>query len=476
MKMREKMAIALLVIGFLVFTVPGLEAKEIKVKCDKGESVQKELDKLDGPATIVVTGTCHEYLEIKKDDVTIQGGTYLPPTPPDPNRNIIFINSARRVSITGVIITGGRSGISVYQGGSLTLDNSTISEATSYGVLLSYGASVNINACIIQQNTLEGVMVTNNSALNLTKSTITANRRTGIVVTRSSSAQLGHSASGVPGLNTITDNLGNGLSITRSAFASIDNNTITGNSSIGLEIEGASATVTNNTIAHNQWGIIVANSGNARIGIDEVQSAGPNTIENNVYEGILIMNSAAAYMLANTIRSNGQTTGRPGVNINRANGQLIGDNKIQENGGHGVAVSLGALLQGVGGFNITAGPDVIKENGHSGIYGWNNASLDIRSAEVTNNVQNGIVLSLQSTLRIYGATVSDNGKTTPGVIGHGIVLWDGSSVARYSTDYPRDTITGNSGWGIICHGESTLVGGTGASGVSGNTAGNVNCP
>jgi parallel beta-helix repeat protein len=300
-------------------------------------------------------------LEIKKDDVTIQGGNYKTPSTPDPNRNIILINSARRVSITGVNVTGGKYGISISQGGSLTLDNSTISKATSYGVLSSYGSSVNIKACIIQGNTLEGVMVTNNSALSMINSTITANGRTGVVVTRSSSAQMGHSPTGVPGLNTITGNSGNGLSITRSAFAAIDRNTITGNSGAGIDIEGASATVTNNTIADNQWGILIYNSGNARIGINEVYSSEPNTIENNVYEGISISNSAAAYMLANTIRSNGRTTGRPGVSISRASGQLIGDNKIQENGGHGVGVNQGALLQGVGGSTITAGPDIIKE-------------------------------------------------------------------------------------------------------------------
>ena len=85
-------------------------------------------------------------------------------------------------------------------------------------------------------------------------------------------------------------------------------------------------------------------------------------------------------------------------------------------------------------------------------------------------------MSLQSTLRIYGATVSDNGKTTPGVIGHGIVLWDGSSVARYGTDSPRDSITGNSGWGIICNSNSHLAGAANNSGVSGNSSGQVNCP
>ena len=143
---------------------------------------------------------------------------------------------------------------------------------------------------------------------------------------------------------------------------------------------------------------------------------------------------------------------------------------LQGNGGHGVSVNQGQLYQGVGDFfNLTPGPDQITGNGYSGISGWNGAHLDIQHLTVTNNIQHGIALSLQSTLRIYDATVSGNHL-------NGIVLWDGSSVARYSTDSPRDTITGNSGWGIICYPNSHLVGGTGASGVSGNLAGQVNCP
>lgn len=259
--------------------------------------------------------------------------------------------------------------------------------------------------------------------------------------------------------------------VSRGSHAIVDGNDIMGNSSSGVGVEGSSATVINNTISGNGGkGIYVASSGNSRIGINDGDQPGPNTIENNVYDGIQISNSAAAYMLANTIRLNGLTTGRHGVGIHRASGRLMGGNIIQGNGGHGVSVNQGQLYQGVGDFfNLTPGPDQITGNGLSGISGWNGAHLDIQHLTVTNNTQHGISLSLQSTLRLFDAAVSGN-------LMNGIVLWDGSSVARYSTDSPRDTITGNSWWGIICYSNSHLVGGTGNSGVSGNTGGQVNCP
>jgi hypothetical protein len=140
---------------------------------------------------------------------------------------------------------------------------------------------------------------------------------------------------------------------------------------------------------------------------------------------------------------------------------------MQGNGDHGVAVNQGSLFQGVGDWNLTPGPDSITGNGRSGISGWNGTSLNIRHLTVTNNYEHGISLSLKSTLRIYDATVSGN-------VLNGIVLYEGSSAARYSTNSPRDIITGNPGWGIICHGGSNLIGTT--EGISDNDDGEVNCP
>jgi parallel beta-helix repeat protein len=478
MKIIEKIGLAILVISFLGFIAPGLEAAQkptVKVDCSKGESVQSALDSLTGVATIDVTGTCHEYLTIEKDDVSIQGGEYLPP--PNPGGTIMVVLSARRVSITGVTVTGGYHGITVYQGGSLTLDNSTISEATSHGVVVYIGSSLIVhNNCEIRDNGQVGVFVSDNSSLALTYSKITNNRNAGVLVQRSSSARIGVDTLGIPGPNEITNNGGAGVNVTRSSHALIDGNTITGNSGHGVNIEGASATVTNNAIENNRKGVIVHNSGSARIGITEGDQRGPNTIANNFYEGIEISNSAAAYMLANTIQSNGLTNYRPGVAVSRASGRLIGENTIQGNGGHGVAVNLGALFQGVGDFNnITPppGPDLITENGYSGISGWNGASLDIRRAEVTNNVQNGIVLSLRSSLRIYDSTVS--GHLNPDY--HGIAVNQGSGAILSRSGYPPVSVTGNSGYGVFCgDSESSCAGDT--SGVNGNGPkgkNNVNC-
>ena len=118
MKVRNKMVKAMVVIGFLILIAPVFATaqgiRQIRVNCDRGQSVQRALDLLDRfdmPATLVVTGTCNENVVIKQDDVNIQGGNFVGP---DPNQNTILVQAARRVLITGVTVGGGYNGITAY--------------------------------------------------------------------------------------------------------------------------------------------------------------------------------------------------------------------------------------------------------------------------------------------------------------------------------------------------------------------------
>jgi hypothetical protein len=458
MKIREKMGMGLVVIGLLWLIVPSLEAAniaEIKVKCDKGDSVQSALDSLTGPAIITVTGTCQENLVIKNDDITLQGGTY---DAPDSERGTIVVQGARRVAITGVTVRGGLIGVEAYQGASLTLENSLIKENYRCGVLALFGSSLRVDSCEIKDNNEQGVVVSDNSALSLTNCTIEDNHMAGVLVWSASNARIGRSWESVLGPNQIKNNGGVGVNVNSGAFAWIIGNTLEGNHAKGVNIDGASAQVNDNIIAKNfQEGIAVQNSGSAIIGPDTLHQAGPNTIEENQWEGINISNGGSACISSNTIQNNGRT----GVLIQHATAELLGGNTIKGNGGHGVQVGQGTLFQPVG-----AGPDLITKNAYSGIYAGNATSLDIRNAEVTNNTQNGILLGFQSTLRIYNSTVSGNGWD-------GIVLHDGSTVGRFNFNTPRDIITDNLGWGIACYGESKLFGET--SNVSSNGAGDIFC-
>jgi hypothetical protein len=83
MKVRMRIIKAIVVIGFLILIAPsfaGAQGLTLRVNCDRGQSVQRALDRLDllnVPRTIVVTGTCNEHLVITEDDVTLQGGGFI---------------------------------------------------------------------------------------------------------------------------------------------------------------------------------------------------------------------------------------------------------------------------------------------------------------------------------------------------------------------------------------------------------------
>ena len=467
MKEGRKMIKAFIVLVILTLIVPGFAAAQnsknpLSVNCDTGQSVQNALNRVNGPSTIVVTGTCNQNIVIRKDDVTLQGGIYVGP---DPNQDTISVQGARRVSIKGATVGGARHGVVALQGASLTIESSTIQANSQIGVVSVYGSSITVNLSTIQNNGLQGVVAADNSALILTNSTVTNNGSTGVVVVRSSSARIGVNLSSVPGPNVIKNNGGSGVYVGRSSHALIDGNTIESNSSSGISVEGASATVTNNIIRANQGkGISVSSSGNARIGVTDRDQPQGNTIESNVYDGIQISNSANAYMLANTIRSNGSGTGRAGVGIYRATGRLLGGNLIEANAGSGVDMSQGVLFQGVGDWDVTPVQDIIKENTLSGISGFNGSSLDVQYATIKDNTQHGISLSIRSTLNILNSTVSGNTL-------NGIGVYSGSAV-RFGD--PAASVTGNSGWGLFCgDNESSYAGNT--SGVIGNTLGQVSC-
>ncbi len=232
-----------------------------------------------------------------------------------------------------------------------------------------------------------------------------------------------------------------------------------------MGFKGASATVTNNSIRSNGTkGIIVYGSGNARIGITDLAGYGQNFIENNVEEGVMITTGSNAFLLKNDIKNNGQGTNRPGIGIYRGTCDLIGDNTIQGNAGHGISISQGSLFQGVGDWNLTPGPDIIKENTLSGILASNGSSLDVQYATIKDNTQHGISLSTRSILRIYNSTVSGNTL-------NGIGVYYGSA-ARFGT--PAASVTGNTGWGLFCgDNEASYDGDT--SGVVGNAGGQVSC-
>jgi hypothetical protein len=161
----------------------------------------------------------------------------------------------------------------------------------------------------------------------------------------------------------------NGVSLRQGANALIAGNMIHGNARDGMiVIENALASVTNNVIRDNdRFGILVSESSSIRLGIlnlsvEElpVSGVGPNTIENNGSDGVLVMRSSSGVLVENTIAGNG----RSGIAVLQHAHALIAGNTINANAQDGILVgeTSGVNLGAAGGSNPEDQPNATTSN------------------------------------------------------------------------------------------------------------------
>lgn len=132
----------------------------------------------------------------------------------------------------------------------------------------------------------------------------------------------------------------NGIIVQRGGTAVVDGNIIRSNARQGILLgPGSSASIINNTIENNQWGITVDDNSSARIGWQVPTALGlPNTIRNNTDSGIFVLHNSSARIIGATISNNGGD----GIQIERASHADITDNTINGNMRNGIAVSQGS--------------------------------------------------------------------------------------------------------------------------------------
>jgi parallel beta-helix repeat protein len=265
-----------------------------------------------------------------------------------------------------------------------------------------------------------------------------------------------------------------GIVFYHGGHGTVDQCVIQANESYGIYIEGASATVTNSTISSNATGIMVQ-FGGARIGITDRSQYAGNTISNNQGDGIHISHSGSASIGGNTINGNGininSVYGPYGIHILDASANLVGNNTITGNSGSGVFAEGSHVYIGNAAWGL-AYHNTITANGTSssasvvkgGVYGYLGSSLYIQNADISGNTGPGLTLNARSTARVSGSTINNN-------TDDGILLLNGGGLLLRS---PAVTVTGNTLFGLGClDNESSFTGD--ASGISGNTGGQVGC-
>ena len=252
------------------------------VKCDNGQTITKALETSNPnkPLIVQVIGTCHENVTVKRSDTTLSGI--------DPSSSVILgVPETDPIKESPITIRGATDVI---------VENLTVANGGSSGI----------------------VVVT--SSATIRSSVVEANAQT------------------LPGST--------GIIVGAGSFARIDDVIVRQNPYGGIRGErGGSMVIINSEIQENlDFGIQLRDGANARIGIDRIGILGPNTIENNGGNGIILLRSSSALIYNNTIAGNG----RSGINISQGSSAFLRENNIHDSDTYEVVVADGgsARLQG----------------------------------------------------------------------------------------------------------------------------------
>lgn len=403
----------------------------VTVDCAAGQTITQALQNPGTPLTITVRGTCIENVRITRDDVTLRGepGATVDGSS-GPGANTITV-LADRVAIEGLTVTGGRNGIEAAGAGRVSIQNCTVQNTGSNGIVFFQGSDGTVNACTIQNAVRFGIHIEGGSAT-ITNSTISGND-TGINLSNNGGGRIGVDNVGQVAGNVITGNAREGIFLDLGASAVISGNTINNNTGTGVGLRsGASAMFRGNTI-----------SGNARGGISLELGASArilgNTINNNTGNGVRLGSGATAALVGNTISGNtfNPATLSAGVAVDGGSSASLSGNTISGNGGAGVLVVASTV-------NISA--DMITGNGpghvgnQGGVFAFLGSSVSIRNATISQNTGRGVWLQTLSIGAISGGSIQNN-------TGFGIFLEMGAGLTLF---FAPVTVTGNGAFDLVC--------------------------
>lgn len=313
----------------------------VTVDCAAGQTIAAALATPGTPLTITVVGTCNENVVINRDDVTLTAGAAgAGVNGPSATANAINI-LADRVTIDGLTVTGGSSGIVATGATRFLLRNCTAGPTPRVGIVAFQGSQGSIENCTVQNNGAGGIAIQSGVAT-VIGSTISANTGIGININNNAGARIGIANTGAGIGNTITNNTGAGIHVSFASSAYIGANAISGNG-VGINVFQAAVDLGfGNNISGNTGNGVQLNGAKALIG-DFALGAAPNFISGNGNAG-LFLNAASLAAVSNTFIENNTGTG---VSVAlRSTAQIFG--QVRNNNGDGVVLQTGAAAEVAG--------------------------------------------------------------------------------------------------------------------------------
>ena len=156
MHIRRFVSWAVTVAGLVLVSV-NAQADPIVVNCDQGQSLNRALARINKatPATVLVNGTCTEYVRIRGlDGLTLkgsEGATLLQPSAVPGNGlaiHVLSIDASRSITVSGLAVRSlstGLAGIEIGQNSQdVRIRNLTIDGEAAFGIIVIESSQVSL--------------------------------------------------------------------------------------------------------------------------------------------------------------------------------------------------------------------------------------------------------------------------------------------------------------------------------------------
>ena len=203
------------------------------VKCDKGKSIQKKLDKSKPGDTVVVRGVCTENITMSVPGVTLMAeaaGDGITAA----SSNVITVRTID-VTISGLTITGGSTGIAVLRGGSASISGNHVSGASGTGIVITHNSYGRIVGNTSTGNGSDGAVVRQGSGADVHGNNLNSNGDDGLSVQASAVDADGNEMkdNDDEGLESVNSRVNLSQDSRTGVFSDLPN-TMTGNGNNGL--------------------------------------------------------------------------------------------------------------------------------------------------------------------------------------------------------------------------------------------------
>lgn len=234
----------------------------VTVDCAAGQTVSQALADYAGATSldIGIKGTCTETVRIARDDVRLHGvGSGAGIAAPSASSGALYVDGGRRVGLDALVISGGRWGLSLFDGASVNASSLTFSGVGDQDVTVGGGSGLSLNGATVSGGG-EGVSAQSGGSVSVNGGTITGTSSFAVHAHEGGSIFLdgGVVVSGA-GFHAVVAQDGGSI-LLRSA-------TVRDNGGFGVfAFQGGSVSVTRDTLVQgNRFAGVAANAGTAEV-------------------------------------------------------------------------------------------------------------------------------------------------------------------------------------------------------------------